>query len=69
MEITNVVDNLHYKTGPFDIDELKTAKCRIAEGKAAGPDEIPPEVYKRCDLDNIILDYANNLVMNNHKPN
>ena len=38
------------------------------EGKAAGPDNIPPEVIKRCDLDDIILSYANKLLMDGEKP-
>ena len=38
------------------------------EGKAAGPDNFPPEVIKRCDPDDIILSYANKLLMDGEKP-
>ena len=54
-DILPVFNNLKYKIGPFDIDEYQLAKKRLREGKAAGPDEIPPEVLKRCNIDEIIL--------------
>ena len=33
-----------------------------------GSDEIPPEVLKFCDLDEIILNFANKLLIGNEKP-
>ena len=36
--------------------------------KSAGPDNIPPEVIKNCDLDTILLDFANNLLNTGDKP-
>ena len=36
--------------------------------KSPGPDGISPDVLKRCDLDNIVLSYANNLIENGLKP-
>ena len=35
------------------------AKKQIVEGKAFGDDGIPPEVMKRIDVDDIILDFCN----------
>lgn len=52
-EITIIIEGLHHPTGPYSIPELERAKSKIVEGKAAGPDNIPPEVIKRCDLDDI----------------
>ncbi len=40
----------------------------IREGKCFGEDGIPPEVLKRCDLDEIILDFCNQALLNNEKP-
>ena len=40
----------------------------MREGKQCGPDNIPPEVPKQCDLDDIILKFANNLIENQSKP-
>eukprot|EP00116_Pleurobrachia_bachei_P003165 sb/3463427/ len=37
----------------------RRAKKRIKEGKAYGDDSIPPEVLKRCDLDEIVLGFCN----------
>ena len=67
-EIQPVFTNLRYKTGPFDIDEYQAAKKRLKEGKAAGQDGIPPEVLKRCDIDDIVLKFANKLLLNLEKP-
>ena len=43
-------------------------KRQLEEGKQSGPDHIPPEVKKRCDLDDIILHFANKLLNDNEKP-
>ena len=64
-----VIEGLHRPTGPFSICELERAKSKIVEEKAAGPDNIPPEVIKRFDLDDIILDFANSLLIRGDKPN
>ena len=37
-------------------------------GKAAGPDGIPPEVYKSCDFDEICLQFCNKALVENDKP-
>ena len=46
-------------------NESKNVKNELK--KACGPDGIPPEVFKYCDLDDIMLEFANNL-LNGHKP-
>ena len=43
-DITIVIEVLHRPTGPFSISVLERAKFKIVEGKAAGLDNIPPEV-------------------------
>lgn len=43
----------------FTRDELVEAKKTIKEGKAYGNDNIAPEVLKRVDMDEIILDFCN----------
>ena len=42
-------------------------KKSITEGKAPGPDGIPSEVLKRCNIDTIMLEYANK-VLTGEKP-
>ena len=59
--IGQVLQRLEIKCGLFDANEYEKAKHSIKEGKAPGDDEIPPEVLKRCSLDDIILDFCNSL--------
>ena len=40
----------------------------MREGKSAGPDGIPPEVLKNCDLDDLILEFCNMALINNKQP-
>ena len=61
-EVTQVLQGLSISDSPFTAEEYRKAKKSLVEGKASGPDGIPPEVLKRCDLDEIILQYANKLL-------
>ena len=63
-----VIEHLDIKTGPFTMDEYKKVKKKITEGKAFASDKVPPEVLKRCDLDDIILQFANELLVKGEKP-
>ena len=67
-DLDAVFDNLGIDDKNFTIEELKAAKKSLREGKQCGPDNIPPEVPKQCDLDDIILKFANNLIENQSKP-
>ena len=46
---------LDVKLGPFTKEELDSVLRRIKNRKAAGLDEIPPEVWKTRQFDNILL--------------
>ena len=52
--------------GPFTREEYTKVKNELKNRKACGPDGIPPEVFKYCDLDDIMLEFASNL-LNGHK--
>ena len=67
-EIDQVLHELNIEDGEFTEDELQKAKKSLQDGKAAGPDDIPPEVIKSCNFDSIILDFANNLLTTGDKP-
>ena len=58
-DIEQIFPELDIRKGPFTMEEYRKAKAEIKMGKAAGNDEIRPEVLKLCDLDNIVLDFCN----------
>ena len=62
-EIDPVLKDLDICDGPFTMQEFKKAKQQLQLGKSAGPDQIPPEVLKLCNLDNILLDMCNSSLM------
>ena len=59
MPIRTIHPPLNIETGPFTREELHLAKKQIVEGKAHGDDGISPEVMKRVDIDDIILQFCN----------
>ena len=67
-EINTIFENLQYPSGPFTIDELIKARSKITLDKASGPDNIPPEVIKLCNIEQPLLDFANDLLLNGCKP-
>ena len=62
-DITPVLQGIDISDEQFTAEEYDVAKQSIVEGKACGPDGIPPEVLKRCDLDGIMLGYANKVLI------
>ena len=58
-EIPTVLEDLPIRTDAFDTEEYQKVKAAIKEGKSSGEDGISPEVLKRCDVDEIILDFCN----------
>ncbi|MEE8288342.1 MAG: reverse transcriptase domain-containing protein [Nitrosomonadaceae bacterium] len=67
-EIETVLSDVDIKEGPFTKDEYNKVKESLTEGKACGEDGIPPEVLKRCDLDDIILDFCNKALIDEEIP-
>jgi len=59
MEIDKISDELNIRTDCFDETELLAAKKNISEGKAFGDDQIAPEILKRVDIDDIMLQFCN----------
>ena len=45
-EILNVFEDLDIKDDPFTLEEFRKVKSSLKVGKAAGPDDIPPEVLQ-----------------------
>ena len=48
--------------------EFRRVKSSPKLGKAAGPDDIPPEVFKSCYFDEICLEFCNDALIKNEKP-
>ncbi|XP_072048490.1 uncharacterized protein [Amphiura filiformis] len=67
-DIPAVLDELNIKTGPFEQEEYEKAKMALVEGKSSGKDGIPPEVLKRCDIDDIILGFCNHALSEGETP-
>ena len=67
-EIRTTCDNLDIPSGRFTMDEYHKVKQKLVKGKAAGPNGIPPEVFMFADIDDIILKFENNLLLNLEKP-
>ena len=58
--ITRIISKqLDIKLGPFTKEELDSVLRRIKNRKAAGLDEIPPEVWKTRQFDDILLRQCN----------
>ena len=54
--ITRIIrKQLGIKLGPFTLEELDSVLRKIRNRKAAGLDEIPPEVRKTTQFDDILL--------------
>ena len=55
---------MEIEDGPFTeaVHGESAVKRSIKEGRACGPDDIPPEIFKHCDLAKIILAFANKLL-------
>jgi len=62
-EVSQIIPPLNMKLGAFDKEEYEKAKKAIKEGKSCGADEIRPEVLKRCDLDDIVLEFCNRALL------
>ena len=67
-DLAKVLNDIHINDDDFTLDELKVAKYNLREGNTSGPDNIRPEVLKRCDLDDILLEFANKLLNDNINP-
>ena len=50
---------LDIKLEPFTLEELDSVPRKIKNRKAAGLDEIPPEVWKTRQFDNILVQHCN----------
>ena len=64
-EILQIHNKLNIKIGLFTIQEHKNATKSINNGKACGLDEIPAEVWKLTEFQNILLNFCNSVYSQN----
>ena len=67
-EITTVLNQPNIKTGPFTVREYQAVKRELKEDKTLGSDGISTEALNHCDFDDIIIKYANKLLIDQEKP-
>ena len=67
-QIPSIYEDLEINDEPFTLEEFRKVKSSLQLGKAAGPDDIPPEVFKSCNFDEICLKFCNATLMENDKP-
>ena len=65
--VTTILDisNLHFKTGHFTNSEYEKVRKQMKENKAQSPNAMNPEVLKQCEINDIIIDLANSILINN----
>ena len=61
-------ETLDISVGYFTNIEYTKVKNNLIDGKATGPNGIPPEVFKYTNLDDIILEFANQMLIQCKKP-
>ena len=59
LQVQQIIPILPIPDGNFNMEEYKKVKISIQEGKAPEPDGIPPGVFKRCNVDELILSFTN----------
>ena len=67
-DVQSVLHNLGIMDTEFTIDEVQDSKKQLSDGKASGEDGIMAKILKRCDIDDILLHFANKLLINREKP-
>ena len=67
-QVQTIFEDLQIKTGPSTKKEYLAVKKYLMLGRVSGEDGIPNELLKYCNIDDIVLEYANSLLLDGHKP-
>ena len=67
-ELEKVLTDLNIEDGAFSQTELQKAKKSLKRGRQTGSDNTAPEVLQTCDFDDIVLSFANELILDGQKP-
>ena len=63
-----MLHQLNIKTNPFTVKEYQAVKRKLKEDKTQGSDGISTEAFKHCDFDDIVVKYANKILIDQEKP-
>ena len=58
-----VIDSINIVDMDFTLEEYKIVRKQLKEGKAPGEDGITTEDFKRCDINDIVLKFANKFLV------
>ena len=67
-QVQTIFEDLQIETGPFTKKEYLAVKKYLKLGKVSGEDGVSNELLKNCNIDDIVLEYANSLLLDGHKP-
>ena len=67
-QVQTIFEDLQIETGPFTKKEYLAVKKYLKLRKVSGEDGIPNELLKYCNIDDIVLEYANSFLLDDHKP-
>ena len=67
-DVIDVLHDLQIDDGEFTTEEMTKVKKQQREGKKSGPGNIPSEVLKRFNLEDIFVNFENKLLNDNVKP-
>ena len=67
-EIPVVFSNPGISDEPFTVAEYAKAKSTLKRGQNGGPDDIPPDVFIKCNIDKEVLELCNKALMSGDKP-
>ena len=68
VEIEPVFPHVKIADTAFVLEEVVAARKQVREGKMPGENDIMPEVLKRINIDDIILDFSNKVLLENKTP-
>ena len=67
VQVQTIFEDLQIETEPFTKGEYLTVKKCLKLSKVSGEDGIQKKLLKYCNINDIVLEYANSLLLDGHK--
>ena len=68
VQVQTIFEDLQIETGPFTKKRISCSEKCLKLGKVLDENGFPNELPKYCSIDDIVLEYANSLLLDGHKP-